>query len=42
MANTLRQVPVTAEMHALEAEIGGYKQFRTRSNTENSSIISYS
>jgi hypothetical protein len=42
MANTLRRVPITAKMHPLQAKIGGYQQFRTRSNTDNRRVISYS
>ena len=42
MANTLRWVPLTSKMHPLQAEISGYQQLRTRSNTENRRIISYS
>ena len=42
MANTLGRVPIAAKMNPFQAEIGGYKQLRTRSNTDNSGIISYS
>jgi hypothetical protein len=42
MANTIRRVPIAPKMHPFQAEIGGYKQFRTRSNTDNGSVISYS
>ena len=42
MANTLRRVPVSAKMHPFQAEISGYQQLRTRSNTDNRRIISYS
>jgi len=42
MANTLRRVPVATKMHPFQAEIGGYQQLRTRSNTDNRRIISYS
>lgn len=42
MANTLRRVPISTKMHPFQAEIGGYQQLRTRSNTDNRRIISYS
>ena len=42
MANTLRRVPVATKMHPFQAEISGYQQLRTRSNTDNRRIISYS
>ncbi len=42
MANTFRRVPVATKMHPFQAEIGGYQQLRTRSNTDNRRIISYS
>ena len=42
MANTLRRVPVSPKMHPFQAEISGYQQLRTRSNTDNRRIISYS
>ena len=42
MANTLRRVPVATKMHPFQAEIGGYQQLRTRSNTDNRRIIPYS
>ena len=42
MANTLRRVPVAPKMHPFQAEIGGYQQLRTRSNTDNRRIIPYS
>ena len=41
MANTLRRVPVAPKMHPFQAEISGYQQLRTRSNTDNRRIISY-
>ena len=42
MANTLSRVPVAAKMHPFQAKIGSHQQFRTRSNTDNCRIISYS
>ena len=42
MANTLWRVPVTPEMHPLQAEISGHQQLGTRSNTKESGIIPYS
>ena len=42
MANALRRVPVATKVHPFQAEISGYQQLRTRSNTDNRRIISYS
>jgi len=42
MADTLWWVPFAPEMDSLQAEIRGNQEFRTRSNTDYSSIIPYS